>query len=216
MAAPDAFDRNADPAAVAGAIAERGYAIVRDMLDAAGLARLRGDLEAPLAATPTGREAFMGARTVRFGRLLARSERARAMALDPLLLDIVERVLGPFCARFRINYTGVMHLLPGEVAQVVHRDAALYPFRNPAPPLICATMWAVTDFTRENGATWLAPGSHLWDEDRAPVEREIVQAEMPAGSMLVYNGAVFHGGGANRSKAARTGCAIQFALGWLR
>ncbi len=216
MAAPDAFERSADPAAVAEAVAEHGYAIVRDMLDTEGLARLRGELRPLISATPAGHEAFMGARTVRFGRLLARSEQARAMALDPLLLEIVEGVLGPFCVRIQINYTGVMHLLPGETAQVLHRDAGLYPFQNPAPPLICATMWAVTDFSRGNGATWLAPGSHLWDEDRVPVESEVVQAEMPAGSMLLYNGAVFHGGGANRSNAARTGCAIQFALAWLR
>ena len=216
MAALNAFGRSAGPAVVAESVAEHGYAIVHDMLDADGLARLRGELGPPIAATPAGREAFMGARTVRFGRLLARSGEARGMALDPLLLGVVEGVLGPFCVRFQINYTGVMHLLPGETAQVLHRDAGLYPFQNPAPPTICATMWAVTDFTRENGATWLAPGSHLWDEDRSPVGSEVAQAEMPAGAMLLYNGAVLHGGGANRSDAARTGCAIQFALGWLR
>ena len=216
MAAPSTFERSAAPAVVADAIAEQGYAIIRDMLDADDLARLRGELEPLIDATPAGHEAFMGMRTVRFGRLLARCEQARAMALDPLLLEVVEGVLGTFCVRVQISYTGVMHLLAGETAQVLHRDTGLFPFQSPAPPLICATMWAVTDFTRENGATWLVPGSHLWDEDRSPVESEVVQAEMPAGSVLLYNGAVFHGGGANRSNAARTGCAIQFSLAWLR
>ena len=216
MAALNAFERSVDAVTVAGAVAEHGYAIVHDMLDAEGLARLRGELEPLIAGTPAGHEAFMGTRTVRFGRLLARSKQARAMALDPLLLQSVEGVLGPFCVRFQINYTGAMHLLPGEAAQVLHRDTGFYPFQNPAPTTVCATMWAVTDFTRENGATWLVPGSHLWDEGRSPVESEVVQAEMPAGSMLIYNGAVMHAGGANRSGAARTGCAIQFSLAWLR
>ncbi len=210
------FKATDDAAVIAASIAEQGYAIVHDMLDGDGLARLRGELDPLLAVTPGGKEAFMGARTKRFGALLARCEEARSMALHPLLLGIVEGVLGPYCARFQINYTGVMHLEPGEKSQVVHRDASLYPFQNPAPPTICATMWAVTDFTRENGATWLVPGSHLWEDGRAPTAEEVVQAVMPAGSMLIYNGSVFHAGGANTSNAARTGCALQYSLGWLR
>lgn len=165
---------------------------------------------------PPGDGGFMGARTVRFGSLIAGCEEARSMAMNPLLLHLVESVLGPYCMRVQLNYTGVMHLLPGEKAQVVHRDANLYPFQNPAPPLICASMWAVNDFTAENGATWLVPGSHLWDDDRLPTEDDVVQAIMPAGSMLLYIGSVFHGGGANQSNGPRTGCALQYALGWLR
>ncbi|MBT5432211.1 MAG: hypothetical protein HN768_14330 [Rhodospirillaceae bacterium] len=74
----------------------------------------------------------------------------------------------------------------------------------------------MNDFTKENGATWLVPGSHLWEEGRVPQEGDVVQAVMPAGSMLLYNGSVFHAGGANRSNGPRTGCALQYALGWLR
>lgn len=201
---------------IAASIQVQGYAIIHDMLDADGLARLRAELEPRIATTPGGHEAFMGAKTVRFGCLLARCEETRAMVLDPLLLELAEAMLGAFCARFQLSYTGVMHLLPGEEAQVVHRDAALFPFQNPAPPIICSTMWAVTEFTKENGATWLVPGSHLWEEGRMPEEEEVVQAVMPAGSMLLYNGSVFHAGGANRSNGPRTGCALQYSLGWLR
>ena len=110
---------------IAASIQVQGYAIIHDMLDASGLARLRAELEPRIAMTPGSHEAFMGARTVRFGCLLARCEEPRAMVLHPLLLELVESVLGAFCARFQLNYTGVMHLLPGEEAQVVHRDAAL-------------------------------------------------------------------------------------------
>jgi len=216
MATLRRFPRTADAAEIAAAIDTDGYAIVHDMLDADALSRLRAELDPLLVSTPAGHETFFGSKTVRFGSLVARSEQSRAMVLDPLVQEIAEAVLGPFCANVQINYTGVMHLLPGEDAQVVHRDANIYPFQYPAPPLICATMWAVNDFTKENGATWLVPGSHRWEEARRPTESEVVQAVMPAGSMLVYNGAVYHAGGANRSNGPRTGCAIHFSLGWLR
>jgi len=216
MNEPRLFPRDTDAETIAEAIERDGYAIVRDMLDAEGLARLRGQLRPLIDATPSDTGGFMGARTVRFGALLGRCEEPRSMALDPLLLAVVERVLGPYCARFQLNYTGVMHLKPGETAQPLHRDASFYPFQNPGPPTLLATMWAVTDFTRDNGATWLVPGSHLWDDDRVPTEADVVQAVMPAGAMLLYNGNVHHAGGANRSNGPRTGCALQFSLGWLR
>ena len=216
MARPTHFSRDTDAATIAGHIADQGYAIVTGMLPADGLERLRGELQPHLDAAEGGHEAFMGAKTKRIGSLLARSTMSREMALDPLLLDLVARVLGPYCANFQLNYTGLMYLMPGEKAQPLHRDAALYPFQNPAPPTICATMFAVSDFTRENGATWLVPGSHLWDDGRTPQAEEVIQAEMPAGSMLIYNGSVYHAGGANQSNGARFGCAIQYSLGWLR
>jgi ectoine hydroxylase-related dioxygenase (phytanoyl-CoA dioxygenase family) len=212
----NSFAHDADGALIAASIAEHGYAIVQDMLAPDTLERLRSELQPHLDAAEGGKEAFMGARTKRIGALLSRSAVSRDMALDPLLLDLVERVLGPYCARVQLNYTGLMYLMPGEKAQPLHRDAALYPFQNPAPPTICATMFAVSDFTRENGATWLVPGSHLWDDAREPRAEEVIQAEMPAGSMLIYNGSTYHAGGANHSNGARFGCAIQYSLGWLR
>jgi len=210
------FARDTDVAVIGQAITTDGYAIVRDMLAPETLARLRGELQPQVDAAEGGKEAFMGARTKRIGALLGRSPMTREMALDPLLLALVDGLLGPYCARVQLNYTGLMYLMPGEKEQPLHRDAALYPFQNPAPPTICATMFAVSDFTRENGATWLVPGSHLWDDARTPTAPEVIQAEMPAGSMLIYNGSVYHAGGANRSNGARFGCAIQYALGWLR
>jgi hypothetical protein len=216
MVSLNTFSADAAPGTVSASIREEGYAVIHGMLDDDGLARLRGDLDPLLDATPCGSEAFMGYKTKRFGALLSRSPAARDMALHPMLLGLLDELLLPHCARYQVNYTGVMHLEPGEKAQVMHRDSSFYPFQNPAPTTICATMWAVSDFTRENGATWLAPGSHLWPDGRVPTEDEVIQAEMPAGSMLLYIGSMFHCGGANFSNSARTGCALQFALGWLR
>ena len=217
MIAPNRFDaQTADADEVAGAIERDGYAIVTGLLDSDGISALKGELDPLIEATPFGHEDFMGKYTKRFGCLLARCPASHDMALNSLVLGVVDKVLGPYCANFQINYTGVMHLEPGEKAQVLHRDAGLYPFQNPAPPTICATMWAVSDFTAENGATCLVPGSHLWDDERQPKPAEIAMAEMPAGSVLIYNGSTIHAGGANRSNSERTGAAIQFALGWLR
>ena len=82
----------------------------------------------------------------------------------------------------------------------MHRDTGLYPIQNPAPPLTLATMWAVTDFAEENGATRFVPGSHRWPDGRIPAPDEIAAAEMPAGSLMIYVGSMIHGGGANRAK----------------
>ena len=82
---------------------------------------------------------------------------------------------------------------------------------------LMSTIWAVTDFTKENGATQIVPGSHLWEKDRMPKDDEIAYAEMKAGSVLLYTGTVLHGGGENISKKdIRTGVFLHYALNWLR
>ena len=78
------------------------------------------------------------------------------------------------------------------------------------------TIWAMTDFTEENGATQVVPGSTGWPDDRVARPEEICQAVMSAGSLLLYTGSVFHGGGGNRSSHDRVGINITYSLGWLR
>jgi len=210
------FPATATVEEITASIRDRSYAIVHDVLDASALQRLRGELAPHFAERVGGSDDFTGHKTIRFGVLLARLEMAREMVLHPVVHGVAAALLGPSCANFRLNYTGVMHLQPGEKAQTLHRDSGFYPIQNPCPPLLLATMWAVSDFTLENGATRLIPGSHLWDDRRAPQPEEIVAAEMPAGSVLLYIGATFHGGGSNRSNAARTGIALHYAPAWLR
>jgi ectoine hydroxylase-related dioxygenase (phytanoyl-CoA dioxygenase family) len=149
--------------------------------------------------------------------LLRRSAAAREMAVHSVVMALADIVLQPHCARYQLNYSGIMHLLPGAKAQELHRDGDLYPFRHPCPPMLMPTMWALTDFTADNGATSVVPGSHRWAEDRDPTADEIVSAVMPAGSLLVYLGGTIHGGGANVSQSVlRTGLAFQYSLAWLR
>ena len=217
MAELNIFDTGVGADPLVDAIERDGYAIVRELLDHGTVARLAGELAPHLEATQTGDpDPFFGSRTKRFGALLSRCATARDMVVYPLVLAVADRVLGPYCARYQINYTGIMHIEPGESAQVMHRDTGLYPIQNPAPPLTLATMWAVTDFTVENGATRIVPGSHRWPDARVPDAEEIGAAEMPAGSLMIYVGNMIHGGGANSSNAARCGLALHYSLGWLR
>jgi ectoine hydroxylase-related dioxygenase (phytanoyl-CoA dioxygenase family) len=202
--------------AVADALLEDGYVIVErlapDLTD-----RALAELNADIAAAPTGHTDFLGDRTKRLGSLLRRSAAAREMAVHPVVMALADIVLQPHCARYQLNYSGIMHLLPGAKAQELHRDGDLYPFRHPCPPVLMPTMWALTDFTADNGATSVVPGSHRWAEDRDPTADEIVAAVMPAGSLLVYLGGTIHGGGANVSHSLlRTGLAFQYSLAWLR
>ena len=210
------FTPQSSAADIGQAIDQHGYAIIHDVLDADELNVLRAQLQPHLDATDLGFEEFMGYKTKRFGALLARCEKSHEMVTNPLLLGVAEEVLGPYCARIQLNVTAMMYLEPGEKAQILHMDDGFYPFQNPRPPMILATMWAVTDFTRENGATRLVPGSHRWEDTREPLPEEIVAAEMPAGSVLLYTASTLHGAGANRSNGARCGVAFHYALAWLR
>jgi ectoine hydroxylase-related dioxygenase (phytanoyl-CoA dioxygenase family) len=202
--------------AIAEALLEDGYVIVErlapDLTDRA-LAELSADID----DAPTGHTDFLGDRTKRLNGLLRRSAAAQEMAVHPVVMALADAVLQPHSVRYQLNYSGVIHLLPGATAQELHRDGDLYPFRHPCPPMMMPTMWALTDFTTDNGATVVVPGSHRWAEDRDPTVDEIVSAVMPAGSLLVYLGGTIHGGGANVSNSlVRTGLALQYSLAWLR
>ena len=169
-----------------------------------------------IEAAPFGHDAFLGRRTKRVGAVLARSQGARDLALHPAVTDLCERTFLPSSPNWQLNFTGIMHLEPGAEAQDLHRDGSIYPVRHPCPPMVIATMWALTPFTEENGGTRVVPGSHFWKHDRAPRADEVRSVEMPPGSVLLYTGGVWHGGGANRSASVRTGLAIQYSWSWLR
>ena len=216
MGALQTFEADTSPEQVVDVIAADGVAIVRDLLEGPEMARLVGELDPYLAASIAVSEGEEHRHTRRVGALLAKCPTTRDLVQHPLILAVTEQVLGPYCARFQINYTGVMYLDPGETAGRIHRDTGFYPLQNPCPPTVLATMWAMTDFTADNGATRLVLGSHRWHDDRAPLPEEIATAEMSAGSVLLYTGNTLHGPGANRSNAARGGLALHYALGWLR
>ena len=191
---------------------EHGYLVLRDA--APDLTRQAyTELISQVDAAPFGHTMFLGHRTKRLGGLLARSEAARELAMHPDVLAICETSLLTSAANYQLNFSGIMHLEPGASAQKLHRDESLYPVSHPCPPMIIATMWALTEFTRENGGTCVVPGSNHWPQERTPTMDEVVSVEMEPGSVLFYTGGVYHGGGHNRSRKARTGPGSAICLG---
>ena len=187
MAMLQTFNAHVSPDELAASVAEHGYAIIEGLLDSSTITALSEQLAPHLNATDLGHpDRFFADKTKRLGALLSRSHLTQDLLTHQLIRDTADRVLGPYCVRDQVNFTGARHLTPGETAQTMHRDTGFYPIQNPAPPLTLATMWAATDFTLENGATRIVPGSHLWDDRRQPTDSEIVQAEMTAGSCLLY------------------------------
>tara|TARA_Y100001934_G_C12352343_1_gene776076 strand:+ start:1584 stop:2498 length:915 start_codon:yes stop_codon:yes gene_type:complete len=199
------------------AIMRDGCAIVNKAMSINKLKQLKSELSSHIDNTGiSDPDPFMGHKTKRFGALLSRCPSTRDLVRTPLILEVADNILRPHCARYQINYTGIMHIEPGEQKQKIHRDTGFYPIQNPAPPLTLSTMWAISKFTADNGATRIIPGSHLWPDNRSPELDEVEIAEMPSGSVLLYLGNLLHGGGANKSDVPRCGLNLVYALGWLR
>ena len=211
------FARTAAAADVAAAMLRDGCAVIEDLADPATMDALEGELAPHMAITPKGDGDIMGFETKRTAGLMGKSRAAGGLATQPLVLDVVDAVLGAYCDRFQIMSTTTIAIEPGETVQPLHRDDGMYPFQHPNPrECIVTTLWALSDFTDENGATRMILNSHRWDDRRQPTQEETIPVAMTRGSVSIYLGSVYHGGGANRSAAERTGLYIGYCLGWLR
>jgi hypothetical protein len=191
---------------------EDGYAIVEGLLGRAEAAGIGGELRRLLEGVPSGRNPFEGFRTRRLYAVYAKTRVLDPLTLHPLVLGALDQVLGP---RYQLSGPTGIEIGPGEEAQLLHRDDDIYPVARPHPQLVTNVMWAFDDFTIENGATRLYPGSHRRVE-QPPTSAPVVHAVMPAGSVLLYVGSLWHGGGANRTDRSRLGVAIEYCAGWLR
>ncbi|MFP6729522.1 MAG: phytanoyl-CoA dioxygenase family protein [Alphaproteobacteria bacterium] len=202
------------------AILDRDGAVIYErVLDHETMETIGDELDSYLDRSYLGEGDFWGYKTKRVGALVAKSRAfAEQVAPNPVILAVMDQLLGPRCERYQLHVTQSVNIGPGEAEQILHRDDALMPFVHPGPQSLCNTMWALYDFTAETGATRVIPGSHLWDDQRIPgADDEIVQAVMPRGSCLIYLGSVWHGGGANRSADQwRNGMICGYSLGWLR
>jgi ectoine hydroxylase-related dioxygenase (phytanoyl-CoA dioxygenase family) len=207
----------ASPEELAAVLGEDGAAIVDRLVEPAVLDRACQELEPFIAATRFGPDRFAGHRTKRTGGLIARSETCRELVVQPLVLGGVDKVLS-HSSGFQLHLTQVISIDPGEPRQKIHRDQwafAFFPFPK-GYEVSCNTLWAMTDFTEENGATRVIPGSHRFDDRLELDDAETVPAEMEKGSVLIYTGSVYHGAGANRSTATRRGVNITYSVSWLR
>lgn len=212
------FDARTAKEAELRAVLDRDAALVLDhALAPAQVDAILAELEPFILGTQPIDDDFVGRRTTRTGGLVARSRTAREAVMHPTVLRAVNDYLGRFSENVQLNLTQIMRLLPGQAAQKLHRDRYLW--SRHLPPEVepmCNGMWALTEFTEENGATRVIPGSHRWDWNRPAAHADTIPAEMAAGSMLLYTGSVLHGGGENRSSAPRVGMNITYVLGWLR
>lgn len=196
-------------------IARDGYTILEralepELVDELADTLLRLERERDVRPALNG---FEGHRTVRIYNLLALHRVFERVPVHPAVLPIAEGVIGEGCL---ISSLSSIAIDPDEVAQPIHADDQLIPLDKPHNPIICNSMWALTDFTEANGATRLVPGSHRRANPDFGGKYETIAAEMPKGSVLVWDGALWHGGGANRTGTRRTGIAMNYCAGFIR
>jgi ectoine hydroxylase-related dioxygenase (phytanoyl-CoA dioxygenase family) len=193
-----------------------GYVIFDRLLSEDTVDRINRELEPWFAATPRCRGDFYGWNTTRFGALLMKSQTCHSLITNGLILAIMDGVLGPHCDWYQLNLSQAIRIHPGERQQVPHRDEEMWPCRKDRVEYLVNVMWALSDFTAENGATRLWPRSQFDALSRDVNNAEAIVAEMPRGSALVYLGSVTHCAGANISTAPRTGLIMSYSLGWLK
>ena len=202
---------------IVAALMQDGAVIVQNWLSDELVEQVRDELRLRFDAVGAYQfNDFNGYKTLRVNRVLAHAPSVADLVEHAPFLEVADAVLLPNCLSYRLGSLTGIEILPGEAAQQLHCDAQIYPLRIPGMELQISVMWALDDFTEENGATRVVPCSHRWFEPRTPEEGDIVQAVMPRGSALVYLGSTLHGGGANRANAPRMGLINTYALGWLR
>jgi ectoine hydroxylase-related dioxygenase (phytanoyl-CoA dioxygenase family) len=225
----------ANPDAVQAIIERDGTVILEGLLGSEVVARVNHEVGPVLDAADPDAElfnpimkAFHGPRTKQVAGACALSPTfATEVMCHPMLLALCDRILLPSCARYQLNLGHLLQRGPGADEQLLHRDEAVWSdVPKPAPELQMAAVIAFVDFTRENGATRIVPGSHRWpDRSLLPAEQfahlpmtegRIAYAEMPAGSAVVYTGGTIHAGGSNITETPRRGAHLSYCLGWLR
>lgn len=189
----------------------QGYVILEGLISPEDCAAIKREGERLLGQT--GRNAFEGLSTQRVYALLSKTRTTDRLADHPRILGLMDRL---FLPGFLLSQSQIINILPGEDAQLLHADDSFYRFPRPRPALGAAAIWAIDDFTDENGATRLIPGSHEWGDDRVGDEAQTIAAEMPAGSAIFFLGTLWHGGGANRSGAPRMAVTHQYCEAYMR
>ena len=191
--------------------------IIDNFLSDQNLESIKNDLKPYLNVTRNGQDEFTGFETKRVGALMTRSKTCQDLALDPLINQMADSFLGPHCESYQLHFTSAIQIGPGESSQILHRDRGVWGGYIPRKiETQFSTVWAINDFTKENGATQVVPGSHKWHKDREPLPEEIAYAEMKAGSVFIYTGSVLHGGGTNVTEQPRLGVFLHYAPSWLR
>ena len=221
---------SATPSEVVEVLRRDGGVIIDNLVTAERIDRVLAEME-PYTNVEigSGGDELGGGRTRRLAGLLAKSSSSADLMMNPLLLAAAQEVLEQkssrwigdnyveFTTSIQLSDTTMISILPGETAQMIHRDDMPHHRTHPGPDSQVLAFFAAVPFTFENGATQVIPGSHLWDDQRQPHPEEAATAAMDKGSVVFYLGSTYHGGGANITEnEVRTGLVFVYTLGHLR
>ena len=209
------------------ALLSRGVVIVEGLLDPDLLARFNSELDPWLEVADPARARFIndavawffGERTRHVTGVAAKSPVfATEILTHPIYMAACDAVLSANCASYVLNLAHVLDRGPSSERQLLHRDQDIWiHLPTPHPDIQLASLIALVDFTADNGATRVVPDSHGWEPGRIPQEKELIAAEMPAGSAVIYLGSTLHAGGANiTANQWRRGMHLSYCVGWLR
>jgi ectoine hydroxylase-related dioxygenase (phytanoyl-CoA dioxygenase family) len=193
-----------------------GYVILDQLVDRGTIDQVNAELAPWFEPTPRCQGDFYGWNTTRVGSVLFKSPASHALVQHPQILTLMEQLLGPHCDWYQLNLSQAIRLHPGERQQIPHRDDEMWPCLKQGIEYMVNVMWALSDFTAENGATMLWPRSQHQRLPRAADASTAVAAQMPRGSALIYLGSVTHCGGANVTRRDRDGLIFSYSLGWLK
>ena len=211
------FSRDDDIETVAAALQSRGAVVIDELLPDNIVADLSADLRPEFDREGhLYQNAFNGHQTLRVGGVTKYSSHFPTLLLHPSVLAIADVILKPHCEVYQVGSTTAIEILPGEDAQVLHADDACYPSHLLPFEAQISALWALDDFTIENGATRVVPREMGIENPEDAREEHVVQAVMLKGSVVIYLGSTIHGGGANRSDAPRKAVVNTYCLGWLR
>lgn len=212
------FQADASVDEVAAALTTNGCAIIDEILDAAAVERVRSELRPYLKLTSTGGNDFSGQETHRAGSIVERSPAARELITHSLVFGVSEKVITEKNKGIQLHVTQLISIGSGETPQPLHRDQWAWNF-FPFPEgheVMVNCMWAMTDFTSENGATRVVPSSGRYEGRETPPAEEVEIAAMKAGSVCLFTGSCFHAGGPNVTGENRDGLIIAYCANWLR
>jgi ectoine hydroxylase-related dioxygenase (phytanoyl-CoA dioxygenase family) len=206
----------ADLAADLIAYEDDGFVVIPAAVDDDTVATIRAELDPYLDPERLlGRNDFEGFRTNRVYALLGKAPSVARLVEHPRVVAMLDALLMP---NYLLSANLAINLWPGETSQLAHFDDSFYPIPRPRPPVSVSAIWALDDFTTENGATEVLAGSHRWGDDQAPApdDPRLVPVEMRAGSVVVFAGTLWHRGGANRTDRPRLAITPQYCEPWAR
>ena len=217
MVAIARYQQDDDVELIVTALQDSGSVIIENVLSDAVLSGLSDDLRPEFDREGhLYQNEFNGHQTLRVGGVTKYSAHFPTLLLHPTVLAIADAILKPHCEVYQVGSTTAIEILPGEDAQVLHADDACYPSHLLPFEAQISALWALDDFTVENGATRVVPREMGVEKPEDASEEHVVQAVMPKGSVVIYLGSTIHGGGANRSDAPRKAVVNTYCLGWLR